>query len=89
MENMTIAELKDELKEQMEVCSLLGLGGFGKDHRMGAQGCQGGQFEMAGSAGCSFNRDQNKHCGTAGAGMQQGMGASDDKMNGPGFGGRW
>jgi hypothetical protein len=85
MENMTIAELK----EQMEVCSLLGLGGFGKDHRMGAQGCQDGQFGMAGSAGCSFNRDQQNHCKTAGAGMQQGRGASDDKMNGPRFGGEW
>jgi hypothetical protein len=86
MDNMTIAELK----EQMEVCSLLGLGGFGKDHRMGAQGCQGGQFGMAGSAGCNAKGELGCHqnqCGMAGAGMnQQGRGASDNQMNGSGFG---
>jgi hypothetical protein len=85
MENMTLAELK----EQMEVCSLLGLGGFGKDHRMGGHGCQGGQFGMVGSDGCGFNCGrgiQQNQCEMAGAGMQQGRG--DYQMNGPDFGGQ-
>ena len=85
MENMTVAELK----EQMEVCSLLGLGGFGKDHQMGIQG---GQFGLAGSAGCNakgFQGIQQNQCGMVGACMNpQGRGVSDNKMNGPSFGGQ-
>ena len=87
MENMTIAELK----EQMEVCSLLGLGGFGKDHMMGpqGQGNQDGRFGMARDGDCRAKGGQcfqQNQCGMAGAGMQQGRG--DYQMNGPDFGGR-
>lgn len=85
MENMTIAELK----EQMEVCRTLG---FGKDHMGGSQGCHGGQFAMAGAAGCNpkcaLGCQQNQ-CGMAGASMnQQGRGDFQNQMNGPGFGGQ-
>jgi len=85
MDNMTIAELED----QMEVCSLLGLGGLSKDHKMGAQG---GQFGVAGSDGCGFNCDQGAQQnlgGMAGAAAMNQQGRGDNQMNnGPGFGGR-
>ncbi len=82
MDNMTIAELK----EDMEVCSLLGLG---NDIRMGDGGFQGGQF---GSDGCGFSRGegaQQNRCKMAGDGAMNQQGRGDDQMNGPGFGGWW
>jgi predicted DNA-binding protein (UPF0251 family) len=87
MENMTIAELK----EQMEVCSLLGLA---KGPMMGpqGQGNQDGQFGMARAGDChakGVQGFQQSQCGMAGAGMHQGRGGFDDQMNGPSFGGRW
>lgn len=88
MENMTVAEVK----EQMEVCNLLGLGGFGKDHKMAPQGCHDDQFGNAGFDRCNptnLKGIQQNQCGMAGAGMnQQGGGALNNKMNGPGFGGQ-
>jgi uncharacterized protein YqfB (UPF0267 family) len=88
MENMTLAEVK----EQMEICNLLGLGGFGKDHKMAPQGCHGGQFGTDGFDRCNptnLQGIQQNQCGMAGAGMnQQGGGALNNKMNGPGFGGQ-
>lgn len=84
MENMTIDELKDELKEQMEVCSLLGLGGFGNNK-------MGGQFGMAGSDGCGFNcgqAAQQNLGGMAGTAAMNQQGRGDNQINGPGIGGR-
>ncbi|HII05976.1 MAG TPA: hypothetical protein HA349_01260 [Methanotrichaceae archaeon] len=80
MENMTLTELKG----QMEVCRTLGLGGLNKDHMMGPQGCQGGQFGMAGAANYN-SRDalgcQQNQCGMAGTGFK-------NQMNGPGSDGQ-
>jgi len=88
MENMTLAELK----EQMEVCRTLGLGGLGKDRMGGPHGCQAGQFGMAGAANCNAKGAlgfQQNQCGMAGAGIeQQGRGAFQNQMTGPGFGGQ-
>lgn len=86
MENMTIAELKDELKEQMGACSLLGLGGLGKDHNK--MGVQDGSFR---SDGCGFNcgqAAQQNLGGMAGTAAMNQQGRGDNQINGPGIGGR-
>lgn len=75
MENMTIAELR----ERMEVCEILGLG---KDRMRGSQDCQFGMEGAGFGQGC-----HQTQCAAPGAGMQQGRGVSENKMNGPGLGG--
>jgi len=75
----------------MEVCRTLGLG---KGPMMGpmGQGNQDGQFGMAGAGDCRAEGGQGfqqNQCGMAGASMQQqGRGAFDNQMTGPGFGGQ-